>query len=68
MPVLFYQTDQLSLRIPGRCRNPRLKQFCLETVRSLSSGYFDCPYYHSYTVNNYQNLICGDNTIVTFAF
>lgn len=38
MPVLFYQTDQLSLRIPGRCRNPRLKQFCLEIVRSLHNN------------------------------
>ena len=24
------------------------------------SDYFDCPYYHSYTMDAYQNLISGD--------
>lgn len=53
MPVLFYQTERLPSVVAGRCRDLCLKQFRLEIVPSRSSDYFDCSYYHSYTVDAY---------------
>ena len=46
--------------IPTRCRNLYLKRFCLEIFCSCSSDYFDYPYYLSYTMDAYQNLISSD--------
>ena len=46
--------------IPTRSWNLYLKQLCLDIICSSSSKYFDYPYYHSYTMDVYQNLISGD--------
>ena len=46
--------------IPTRSRNLFLKQLCLEIICSSSSKNFDYPYYQSYTMGAYQNLIIGD--------
>lgn len=45
---------------PTRSRNLFLKQLCLEIICSSSSKNFDYPYYQSYTMGAYQNLIIGD--------
>ena len=46
--------------IPTRSRNLFLKQLCLGIICSSSSKNFDYPYYQSYTMGAYQNLIIGD--------
>lgn len=56
IPVLF----SLFRFIPTRSRNLFLKQLCLEIICSSSSKNFDYPYYQSYTMGAYQNLIIGD--------
>lgn len=56
-PVIF---------IPTRCRNLHLKQFCLEIICSYSSDCFDYPYYLSYTMDAYQNLISGDKSLLGY--
>ena len=48
--------------IPTRSWNLYLKQFCLDNICSGSSDCFDYPYYHSYTMDAYQNLISGDKS------
>ena len=55
--VSFPEADRI---IPTQCRNSHLKLFCLEIVCSCFSDYFDYPYYHSYAMDAYQNLISGD--------
>ena len=46
--------------IPTRSWNSYLKQLGLDDICSDSSDCFDYPYYHSYTMDAYQNLISGD--------
>ena len=46
--------------IPTRSWNSYLKQLGLDDISSDSSDCFDYPYYHSYTMDAYQNLISGD--------
>ena len=53
-------SEEVELVIPTRSLNSHLKQFCLEDICSGSSDGFDYPYYHSYTMDAYQNLISGD--------
>lgn len=53
----------ISVITPTRSWNSYLKQFCLYDICSGSSEYFDYPYYHSYTMDVYQNLISGDNVL-----
>ena len=61
--ILKSGTDRVTVQqniIPTRCRNLHLKQFCLEIICSYSSDCFDYPYYLSYTMDAYQNLISVD--------
>lgn len=46
---------------PTRSWNSYLKQFGLDDICSGSSDCFDYPYYQSYTMDAYQNLIRCDN-------
>lgn len=47
---------------PTRSWNSYLNQFCLDDICFGSSDCFDYPYYHSYTMDAYQNIISGDKS------
>ena len=58
-PCVSRLCGQIALT-PTRCRNLYLKQFCLDIICSYPSDCFDYPYYLSYTMDAYQNLISSD--------
>ena len=47
--------------ISTRCKDTYLNGFCLDVIYSCSSENFYSPYYRSYTMDAYQNLISGNN-------
>ena len=48
------------LLIPTRSWSSYHKRFCLVNICSCSPDCFDYPYYHSYMMDAYQNLISSD--------
>ena len=56
----YFTPEYHNFLIPTRCKNARLNGFCLDAIYSCSSENFESPYYPSYTMDAYQNLIRGD--------
>ena len=58
------EKEIISEIIRYRSWNAYLKQFGLNDICSGSSDCFDYPYYHSYTMDAYQNLISDDKALL----